>query len=1066
MKKFLKKALKITGITTLVLLIVIILIPFLFGKQIKKAVTDYINEEVNATVYFEDIGIGIFRNFPNLTVSLDKFGVVGKDDFKGDTLIDVERFGVVVDLFSIFGDKYKVKKLTLDTPRIHAQVNKAGKANWDIMKPSTDTAAVAVDTAAVDTSSASALSLQLSAYAINNAQLIYDDRASDMYLEIDNLNHSGSGDFEDDAYDFDTKTSADSVTFVMEGTSYLHKGKLDADLTVNIDNKSGLYTLKDNRIGLNAIELKFDGWVSMKGDDIGMDIKFGTNENTFKSILSMVPGMYTKDFADIDTDGTFELDGSIKGTYNEKSIPGFKVHLGVANGRFKYPDLPEEVKDINFDLKAESPGPTLDNLKIEFPKFHALFGKAPIDARLLLTGVTKANMFIDAYLKASLNLEDLLKMFPMEGQDMKGKFTVDGTAKGTVNTTAGTFPVVNAMMKLENGYYKTVDFPSAIDKMSLVADMKCPGTNIAEAILNVTQFHAEIDGEPLDATLSARNFDNVAYNAHAKGKLDLAKLNKIYPLEGTTMAGLLNLDITTSGVLSEIEAGNYANLPTSGSLDVSKLSYKDADIPQGITIDDGRITFTPQKLNIERYSGKVGRSPVVITGALDNYLAYALLPNQKIKGEMSLVSSSFDVNEWMVEEPATASPAPAPSAQAATDDVPMEVFEVPGDIDFTFNCAIAKVLYDNMTLDNMSGQVVLRDRKVSLNNLLFNTLGGNFKMNGGYETKDAKSPGIDFALNVANLDVKKSYETFVLIKSFAPIAKYVNGKFGTGFAMTGKLLGDMSPDLNSINIADGIATITDGTLKGFKALDMVADKIKVEKLRELKLNAVKIFFKVANGRIEVEPFDVPIGNGKMVVKGSNGLDQSMAYDLAFDMPPGVAGAAALNAVGGLIGKPMDTKTNFKVSVGLGGTVDAPKITYVRNANGEGVQELVQEKIQETVKVVKDSVRTVVTNVVNDAKDKAKAEAAKIIADAEAAAAKIRTEGRNAADKLKAEANKRADDIEKSAKNPIEKIAKKKAADIVRKEGVDGANKVQKEADDKADKLLADARTKSNALLSK
>ncbi len=1062
MKKFLTRALKITGITTLVLLIVIILIPFIFGKQIKKAVTDYINKEVNATVYFENVGIGVFSNFPNLTVSLDKFGVVGKDDFKGDTLIDVERLGVVVDLFSIMGDKYKVNKLTLDAPRIHAQVNKAGKANWDIMKPSTDT--VVVDTAAADTSSASALALQLSAYSINNAQLIYDDRSSDIYLKIDNLNHKGSGDFADDSYDFDTYTSADTVTFEMGGTSYLHKGKIDADLTVNIDTKNSIYTLKDNRIGLNDIELKFDGWVSMKGDDIGMDLKFGTNQNTFKSVLSMVPGMYTKDFSNIDTDGTFELDGSVKGTYNEKSLPGFKVHLGVVNGRFKYPDLPEEVKDINFDFKADSPGPTLDNLKIEIPKFHAMLGKAPIDARLLLTGLTKANMFIDASLKASLNLEDLLKMFPMEGQDMKGKFTVDGTAKGTVNTTAGTFPVVNASMKLENGYYKTVDFPSAIDKMSMIADMKCPGTNIAEAVLNVTQFHAEIDGEPLDATLSARNFDNVAYNATAKGKLNLEKLNKIYPMEGTTMAGLLNLDITTSGVLSDIEAGNYANLPTSGSLDISKLSYKDGDIPQGITIDDGRITFTPQKLNIERYSGKVGRSPVNITGSLDNYLAYALLPNQKIKGEMNLVSSSFDVNEWMTEDPTPAASAPAASAQAATEDVPMEVYEVPSDIDFTLNCVINKVLYDNMTLDNMTGQVVLRDSKVSMNNLLFNTLGGNFKMNGGYDTKNAKAPAIEFGLNIANLDIKKSYETFVLIKSFAPIAKFVNGKFGTGFTLTGKLLSDMSPDLNSINIMDGIATITDGTLKGFKAMDMVADKIKIGALRELKIANTKIFFKVANGRLEVEPFDVPIGKGKMVVKGSNGLDQSMAYDLAFDVPTGVAGAAAMSAVGSLIGKPMDPNANFKVSVGLGGTIDAPKITYVKNANGEGVQDLVTDKIEEIKNKAVDTVKAVVANVVNDAKDKAKAEAAKIIAEAEKAAAKIREEGKTAADKVRAEANKRADDVEKSAKNPIEKIAKKKAADVIRKEGGDGAAKVQKEADDKAAKLLADARAKSDALL--
>lgn len=1063
MKKRFKKILKITGITFLVLFAILVSIPFIFGKQIKEAVKKYINEEVNAEVYFGDIGIGIFRNFPNLTVSLDDFGVVGKGEFAGDTLVDVERFGVVVDLFSIFGDKYKVKKITLDSPKIFAQVNKAGKASWDIMKPSTDT--VAVDTSVTDTSS-SALALELSSYSISHGNLVYDDRAGDMYLKIDNLNHKGSGDFEDDAYDFDTYTSADTVTFRMGGTNYLNKGRIDADLTVNIDNKSGIYTLKDNRIGLNEIELKFDGWVSMKGDDVGMDLKFGTNQNSFKSILSMVPGMYTKDFADIDTDGTFELDGSVKGTYNDTSIPGFKIHLGVVNGRFKYPDLPQEVKDINFDLKAESPGPTLDNLKIEFPKFHALLGAAPIDARLLLTGVTKANMFIDAALKASINLEDLLKMFPMEGQELRGKFMVDGTAKGTVNVDAGTFPVVNAVMKLENGFYKTIDFPSAIDKMSLVADMKCPGTNIAEAVLNVTQFHAEIDGEPLDATLSARNFDDVNYSATAKGKLNLSKLGKIYPIEGTTMSGLLEMDLTTSGKMSDIEAEKYENLPTSGSLKITDMKYVSTDVPQGIGIKQGRITFTPEKLNIEQYEGQVGKSPVSITGYLDNYLAYALLPNQKIKGEMRLASSQFDVNEWMVEEPATATPPPAPSAQAAAPEAeaPMEVYEVPGDIDFVFNCTINKVLYDNMTLENLNGKVVMRDRRVGFEGLSFSTLGGLFNMAGGYDTKDAKAPAIDFSLGIANLDIKKSYETFVIIKSFAPVAKFVNGKFGTNFTLNGKLLPDMSPDLMSLNTNDGKMTVTEGSLTGFKALDMIADKIKVNQIRTLKLKDTKIFFKIEQGRLFVEPFEVPIGAGKMMVQGSNGLDQSMEYDLAFDLPVGVAGQAAMNAVGGLIGKPMEAGSNFKVNVGLGGTVDNPKITYVRNAKGEGAQEIIEEKVTEVVNTVKDSVKTVVTNVVNDGKEKAKAEAAKIIAEAEKAAAKIRAEAKTAADKIKSEANKKADDLEKSAKNPLEKVAKKKAADIVRKEGVDNANKVEKEANSKADKVLADAKAKADALV--
>jgi hypothetical protein len=530
------------------------------------------------------------------------------------------------------------------------------------------------------------------------------------------------------------------------------------------------------------------------------------------------------------------------------------------------------------------------------------------------------------------------------------------------------------------------------------------------------------------------------------------------------MAGILDLDLKTAGKLSDIEAERYENLPTSGSLVVTHLDYSSTDLPQGIRIQEGRISFTPEKLNIEKYVGEIGHSPVTIAGYLDGYLAYALLPDQKIKGEMTLRSSKFDANEWMTES--SHPTAPSTQTTGTGEGEPMEVYAVPGDIDFTFNCEIAKVLYDNMTLEDMRGQVLLRDREVSFRDLAFGTLGGSVKMNGSYDTKDASAPAIEFGLGVAQLDIQKAYETFVVVRAFAPVAKFIQGKFGTNLSLAGKLRSDMSPDLNSINIPDGTAVISEGRLKGFKALEMVADKIKISKIRELHLKDTKVFFKVANGRIEVEPFDVQIGTGKMTVQGSNGLDQSMAYDLAFDLPAGVAGQAAMNAVGGFIGKPLDAGSDFKVNVGLGGTVDNPKITYLRNSKGESAADILQDKVESVKNVVMDTVKNAVTNTVNQAKEKAKAEAAKIIADAEAAAARIRAEGQAAADRINAEANKKADEIENSAKNPVEKIAKKKAAQVVRKEGLDAANKALREANEKADKVMADARSKSDALLRK
>jgi hypothetical protein len=1061
MKKFIKRALKVGGVLLLLLIGAIVLIPMIFGNKIKMAVKDYVNEQINAVVYFDDIGVSVFKNFPNVTASLSNFGVVGKEEFAGDTLVDVKNFSVVVDIMSLFGEEYVVKKVALDQPTIYAKVLRDGKANWDIMK--TDSSAVA-DTAVVDTTPSKPLKLKLAEYSVKNANLTYLDKSSDMYLRVVNLNHSGSGDFDADSYDFDTETTADSVTFEMEGTNYLNKGSINADITININTKENKYTLKENSLSLNDLTLKLDGWLVMGEKDYTMDFKFGTTKNTFKNILSMVPGMYTADFKDINTDGTFTLDGNVTGVYNENRMPGFNVNLAVVNGYFKYPDLPKEVKDINFDVKVNCADGNLDNLKINMPKFHCLFGSSPIDAKLVLSGITSMNLDIDASVKASMNLEEVMAIYPMEGQELKGAFSIDATAKGKYNEKAGTFPTVNASMKLLNGYYKTVDFPAAIDKMSMDATMKNENGSLAATFIEVKQFHAEVDGEPLDATLTASNLEDVNYNLKAHGNLDLEKLMKIYPLENTVMKGKVKLDIETSGKQSDVMAERYMNLPTSGSMELKDFFYSDADIPQGVGISDGHFTFTPSKLVIDRYKGTVGHSPVSITGSLDNYLAFALVEDQLLTGTMSLTSPRFDVNEWMVEteEVAPATGPTAPPAATPPAEEELYVYEVPANINFTFDCSIGEVLYDNMVLKDVKGRLTMKDREVRFEQLNFNLLGGAFRMTGGYNTKDITKPLYDLNMSIASLDIQKAYETFNTVKALAPVAKFVNGRFSTNFNMAGVLGQDMYPDLATLTSV-GDALVFEGKVANMPILDAISEKTKLANFKSFDLKDIKMLFEVKDGRFKVQPFDVNVGNTKMKVAGSNGLDGGLDYNLNLDIPAGAAGQVAASALSSLSGRSMKTTDKINIDLGLGGTFDKPRITSVGGNSiasaedvVEEVKEEVKEQVEEKVEEVKEEVKEQIDNKVAETK-------AKILADAQAQADKVKAEAKKRADQVRAEANKRAADVEKSAKNPLEKQAKKIAADKIRKEGEDSAKKIESEAAKQADNIMSEARKKADAV---
>ncbi|MBL7943055.1 MAG: AsmA family protein, partial [Flavobacteriales bacterium] len=144
-----KKLLKWTGITFLVLLVLLITLPFIFKGKIIEAIKSAANEQLNAKVDFQDVGLNLLTNFPNLRLSLDKVTVQNTvAPFDSVMLADIGSLEAVVNVMSLFGDEIKIKRIGLVNPNIDVRVTKEGKANWDIMKA--DTTAVETPTPAAE----------------------------------------------------------------------------------------------------------------------------------------------------------------------------------------------------------------------------------------------------------------------------------------------------------------------------------------------------------------------------------------------------------------------------------------------------------------------------------------------------------------------------------------------------------------------------------------------------------------------------------------------------------------------------------------------------------------------------------------------------------------------------------------------------------------------------------------------------------------------------------------------------------------------------------------------------
>lgn len=939
MNKTLKKTLKWTGIALALILVLIVILPFIFKKQIVQAVKDEANKSLNAKVDFKDYSLNLFCSFPNFSLGLEQLSIVGVNEFENDTLVKMDELLVSVNLFSVItGETYTIRKIQLDRPIVHLKVLPGGKANWDITKPSTDTTTTTI------AEEPSKFKLNLQKLIINDADIVYDDYDGHMFAKIDSLNHTLSGDLTADLTTLSTETFIKAVSFTYEGIPYLYQAKIALTADIEADLKNSKYTFKENEVSINELFLAFDGWLAMPDSSYDMDLKFSAPKTEFKNILSLVPAVYMTDFENIKTSGTLALTGFAKGKYDDKGLPAFEINLSVDNGMFQYPDLPKAVTNIGIAAKVSNKGGSEDNTIIDVKKLHLEMGGMPIDGSLYVS-----------------------------------------------------------------------------------------------------------------TPISDPNID-----AKIKGKMDLSRVTEFYPLEkDQQLSGLFTADIAVKGRMSYLDNEEYEKFDAKGTMIVENFVYKSPDVPEGTSITKAELQFTPKALDLVSFAAKTGKSDINAKGKVENYLAY-FFRDELLKGNFSMTSSLIDLNAFMSDEETA-------TTAATEESSSMSVIELPGNIDFTLNTDIKKVLYDKMEITDVKGDVTLRDRTAVMKDLRMNLLGGSLNLGGSYGSTNPLAPKVDFILDISDFDIQQTLKNLPSLGKFAPIAEKTSGRFSAKLVYASVLKTDMTPDYSSVN-ADGALQTRAISIVNAGFFNKLSEELKIDMFRSLTPGDLLIKFKIVNGAVFTNPFDIKLSKSNLNVEGFMRLDQTIQYVMKLSIPRSEFGGKANGVLNDLTSQASAKGVNINpgetidIDILATGTVTKPVFKIgLKGTMGNLVDDLknqaqqaIEEKKEEIIQEVKDNV--------NAALDQANQKAQQLLNEAQTQANKLREEAKKAGDKLIAEADTQGQKLINDAKNPITKAAAKETAKKLKSEAQKSADKLNAEADKKANDLINKAKADGDKLI--
>lgn len=589
-----KKVLKIAGITLGVLLILILVLPFAFQGKIEKLVKQEGNKMLNAQFDFSALDISLIRNFPSASITLEDFWLKGAGEFQNDTLIQAGELTAAVNLFSLFGNSgYDISKIIIEDTKVKAIVLENGHPNWDVMKPSADT----TDTEETPTESAP-IRIKLQKLSIKDLSVSYDDRQGGMYAAINHLNATCSGDFGSERTTVDLSMETPSLTYRTGGIPFLNKARLEADMNVDADFANNKYTLKDNTISLNAIQVNIDGWAAMQKNGIGMDMKLNTNEVGFKELLSLIPTIYAKDFQDLKTDGKASLTAFAKGILGQDQVPQFEVALDVKDGMFRYPSLPAGVENINIAANVKNAGGNIDATEITVSPFDFVLAGNPFSLKASVkTPVSDPDL--QATAKGTLDLGKVKEVYPLEDMTLNGTIQADMNLAGKLSyiekeqydqmKAAGSIRLNNMKLNLQ-------DMP-AIDIQRSTFSFSPRYLQLSETSINIGQNDLTVDsrfenylGYALKGSTLKGNLNISSNHIHVNDFIssDTTTVQAPETHDSTTVssseAGVIripeNIDFTMQANLKEVlfdkmklETVNGVLTVKNGTVDMRNLSF-------------------------------------------------------------------------------------------------------------------------------------------------------------------------------------------------------------------------------------------------------------------------------------------------------------------------------------------------------------------------------------------------------------------------------------------------------------------------------------------------------------
>lgn len=939
MNRQVKKILKISGITLgSVLLVLLVAIAFVINfivtpKKLTPVVLDAANQTLNAHLDMESVELTFFSTFPQFGLKVKNGSLVSRtlndsNWCKTDSLLSFKECVLTVNPVAYWTEnRIVVHNLSLDEVSVYAYRDKAGQANWEVTRASADT--IPEDTVSADFNS----EIDIRNIELKHANLIFDDRNTDIYSRIDDANLKLRLSLTKGVSTLGLKFDNKNILFWQQGELLVNKIATSLRTDITVDRQTAVWKLKDTELNVNGIQLDVNG--AFRRDTvaktIGMDLEYGLHAPSMETVLRMIPKAYVKD-SKVSAKGEVTVSGRVRGVYGDKKLPAVSLKIGIKEASAQYKGLPYGIDEVTADFDAYVDlmrhQPSYLNLKIfHFKGAHTeVLADAKVDDLL-------NDPLITFHTKSTVDLDALAKTFPLqESVTIRGKLDADMRMKCRLSTLkkqdigrmklGGKLELNDFELKdtakdfnfLGNATFRFRDnetLQAQVDIRKLVLRSRLLSSDIERLVANVTSTNPQdttrivsLQCDMEVSKLHALMGDSIKlYSARAKAQAalepqeaDVTKPAVDFSLRADSLffsAAETRMAMNVAGIKMKAEKLNDSLWVPKGIVGFDRLRFRTPEFGLPIRMAKTAVTVDGPKIRLKNASVRIGRSDMTATGDMEGVYR-AMTKGEKLTAHLSLTSNLIDCNQLI-----NSLSFPQDTTEVLTDSVPseMKLFVIPRNIDFELQTDLKKVVFEKMLFENVHGAVDIKNQAIHLEDLSMRALDADMKAVMVYKASSPRGGYAGFDLKIRNINIAKLVDFVPSLDTIVPMLRSFKGRVMFDVAADARLDSAMNiriPTLRSaIHIKGDSLVLMDG-----ETFAEISKMLMFKNKKENVFDSISVNVTVHDGNVTVYPFLVEIDRYKAAIGGEQGLDMNFNYHISILKSP-LPFKAGVNITGNL-----------------------------------------------------------------------------------------------------------------------------------------------------------------------